>query len=368
MSKISICVNHFWPLVGGAEAVSRKIAEHLSKDHEVSIITRRVRGRDHSAIDLPIYEYVPGDWRSFIRHLDQSKPDIVFVYSDVFDFFRQLVTGGRNRFRLVIALCGANWIYSHRNFAKILFRNLINIDRIICHSVHDRDYKLCSGKEISKKVSIIPNGVDLDEFDNNSLERIDLQPDLIDKRWILNVSNFFPGKGQEHMVEILNQLPEPENLVYLQASSDIDFAIGQQLEAHWKKTCATKLNKKIQYKLVKNPPRSKLIGYFKQSNVFTFTSEKEVAPLVLLESMAAMTPWISADVGNAPGLSGGISVGAIKDSRYRSHYDERVFRLFAKHIPELWSTPTMGEAGRKQIEDEMTWDKVLPQYSSIFDR
>lgn len=363
--RVAICVNHFWPSIGGAEAVALKISKHLAQKHDVTVITRRIKNRDHSKCPVPIKEYSTGNFGSFLTQLSSMKPDVVFIYSDVFDFFRQLVMQSRTKYRLIVALCGANWIYGHHNFANILYRNIENIDTIIVHSEHDRDYKLCTNGNFLRKTVIIPNGVDLSEFDSNTLTRSDLHPDLSGRIWLLNVSNFFPGKGQENMIPILNSLPQKEKLAYIQVCSDIEFPIGQQLENNWKKLCVTKLDKNIEFRLIKNPPREKVIGYFKESNVFCFTSQKEVAPLVLLEAMAAQLPWISADVGNVKGLKGGKCIGAVKDSRYNSHFDERVFKLYANHIPELWSAPCIAEDGRRQIESAMTWDKILPQYSSI---
>ena len=36
--RIAICVNAFWPLVGGAEVVTKKIAEFLDEKHDVFVI------------------------------------------------------------------------------------------------------------------------------------------------------------------------------------------------------------------------------------------------------------------------------------------------------------------------------------------
>ena len=109
------------------------------------------------------------------------------------------------------------------------------------------------------------------------------------------------------------------------------------------------------------------IEFSENSNVFLFPTEKEVAPIVLLESMAASLPWISADVGNARGLEGGKVVSAQKDSRYHSVFDERVKSLFAKGISGLLAQPTVGDDGRRQVET-MTWDKILPRYISLIEK
>jgi len=107
------------------------------------------------------------------------------------------------------------------------------------------------------------------------------------------VSNFFPGKGQEHIINILDKLPNKEDYSYLQISSNIDFSIGKTLENKWNNQVMQCHNLDIRW--LKNLSRQDTIGYFKNSNVFVFTSEKEVAPIVTLESMAARLPWVSTD-------------------------------------------------------------------------
>lgn len=362
--KLVIAVNHFKPSIGGCEKVTKKIADYLSKHFEVIVITRRLRGRKYADFPYKIVEYTAGDRRSFERFLNIIKPRIVLVYSDVFDFFHHLIVR-ENRFKLVLALCGANWIHKQRGFANLFHRNSRKVDKIICHSEYDRDFRFCSSVLLKDKTVIIPNGVDLNEFDENHLTRQELLPDIVDKPWILNVSNFFPGKGQTHIFRVMELLKEKDP-VYIQVCSDIDFSIGEKLENEWKKLGSVKYPH-IQKKLMKNLSREKVVGIFKQSNVFAFTTEKEVAPLVLLEAMAAELPWVAMDVGNARGLKGGKYIPAIKDRHYQSIFDDRVCNLFADSMLEVLQTPSMGKEGRKQIEREMTWDKVLPQYLSLLE-
>jgi len=365
--RISICVNHFYPSVGGAEIVAKTIADYIAEHHEVSVFTRKLgQKRDQRDFSYPVYEYIAGDIVGFEKKIRDIKPDLVFVYSDVFDFFRTIATK-RQPYQVILALCGANWLHSHRNYINMLYRNMRNIKAVICHSERERDYRICSTEFIKNKTVVIPNGVWLDEFDTNTKTRQDLAPDIADKRWLVNVSNFFPGKGQEHLADIFLQMPEIDQTAYIQISSDIDFDIGKVLEGRWK-LATRKLKKKgMKVKLMKNIPREDVIGFLKQSNVFTFSSEKEVAPLVLLESMASSLPWVATNVGNADDLKGGLCVRSIKDSRYHSVFDKRTKLHFVETVSKMLNTPSVGVEGRKQIEDELTWDKILPQYLSLIE-
>ncbi len=367
--RIAICVNHFHPSVGGAETVAKTIADYIFKHHELSVLTRKLIGKKRDPRDFPyrVYEYQTGDLVGFEKRIHAIKPDVVLVYSDVFDFFRTLATK-RQSYQIVLALCGANWLYSHRNYVNLLYRNIKNIKAVICHSARERDYKLCSVSSIKDKTLIIPNGVWLDEFDQNAKTRQDLAPDIADRRWLVNVSNFFPGKGQEHLIDIFSQMPEMDQIAYVQISSDIDFEIGKMLEERWRLATRKLKSKGMKVRLMKNIPREDVIGFLKQSNVFTFPSEKEVAPLVLLESMAAALPWVATNVGNAEDLKGGSCIRSVKDSRYHSIFNKRVELQFREAVLNMWNTPTIGTEGRQQIEKELTWNKILPQYLSSIEK
>jgi len=361
--RIAICTNHYAPSVGGCEIVTQKIAESFH-DHDVYILTRRVPGRKSSD---HIIEYSPKDVQHFFTKLNKVGPDVVFIYSDVFDFFRHIVKNIIKP-RLIIALCGANYMYSNRNYAMQFHRQSSNIETLICHSEHDRDYKFCTGPLKSKTV-VIPNGVDTDEFDSNTISREELAHKYnlnSNQYWVVNVANFFPGKGQEHMVEVVKGFTHLENFQYLQISNDIEFSVGLQLETLWKKKVHT--SRVTNSHLLKNLPREDVVAFFKAANLFTLTSEKEVAPLVILEAMAARTPWVSFDVGNVRGLDGGRFVTCGKDRNYHCMVSARETRLFRQHIQELWSTPSLGDFGRRQIDREMTWNKVLPQYRTLIER
>jgi len=355
-------------MLGGCEKVVQKIVESLTSDYEVFVFTRRVSTRSLDDFkNYKVIEYTPSDIRGFTDKLKAIDPSILFVYSDRFDFFRHLVASRSARYKLIVALCGANWLYENGpTFKRRLGR--LGIDMFICHSECDRDFSLCQTPGISQKTFVIPNGVDLEEFDENTQNRNALiqkyyLDNIQDKRWIVNISNFFPGKGQIHLVDIIREL-DPEEYFYFQISSTIDFSIGDELEYQWKKKI---VQHSKNYRLLKNINRNDVISFLKNSNVFAFTTEKEVAPLVVLESMAARLPWVSTTVGNVSSLRGGRVIPALKDGHWHNIFDKRVKDLFVKHIKELSCTPSLGDEGRQQVEDELTWDRILPHYSNVIE-
>ena len=123
----------------------------------------------------------------------------------------------------------------------------------------------------------------------------------------------------------------------------------------------------INFVLAKDISRKYTVGLFKNSNVFLFPSEKEVAPLVLLECMTAKLPWVSSDVGNAKDLSGGVCITAAKNSKYYNAIDTRVKKLLASGIKKVWDMPQYANEGRFSIEQSLTWNKILPKYKEVIE-
>jgi glycosyltransferase involved in cell wall biosynthesis len=90
------------------------------------------------------------------------------------------------------------------------------------------------------------------------------------------------------------------------------------------------------------------------ADLFLFTSRVECAPLVILEAMAAATPWISFDVGNVTELAGGIVATS------RSELLDAARQVLSGQRPEL------GAAGHSAWEATHRWESVLDRYEAAF--
>lgn len=364
--KIVICTNYFYPHIGGSEVVCLALAKHLAKQHQVYVLTRKIAQRKSTDVDgIKILEYATTDASILVSTLKKIQPDAMFIYSDLFDYFRHFLSNPVNT-KIIIGMCGANWVHKNPGYANLFVKNLRNIHKLVCHSTLDRDYTFCQSVS-PDKTTVIPNGVDLDEFDTNKLSRADLAPEIADRVWILNVSNFFPGKGQELIPHILPLVNSSSPLAYLQIYHDLDFPLGKELENKWMIQTQSLRNSNIIVKPLKNISRDRVIGFFKQSNAFAFTTKKEVAPLVLLEAMASELPWVSTDVGNAKELHGGRVIHARKDSNQYSVFDNRVYSEFAGAIKDVVTNPNIAALGRKQIEHNFNWSIILPEYSYLLE-
>jgi glycosyltransferase involved in cell wall biosynthesis len=90
------------------------------------------------------------------------------------------------------------------------------------------------------------------------------------------------------------------------------------------------------------------------ADLFMFTSKLESGPLVILEAMAAGTPWVSYDVGHARELAGGIVTGGFSELIAAAG---RI--LDGEH-------PGLGAAGHEAWEAHHRWPEIVARYESVF--
>lgn len=361
--RLVLCCNHSYPHIGGSERVLKQISDSLSKppfNHDIYILS--------GSIKTPaVYEgvhYLPlaPTYGAFYEQLRNLKPDHTFVYGDYFRYCRDFVTNANNLpGTKSIALVGANYFLTHLGLFDLLKRNNIVP---ITHSKVYRDYTACLGRSLDPKV--IPYGIDLTEFDENKGV---IRPGANDKKMVLCVSNFFPGKGQEHLVRILKNLFNKRQDWYIVfVSATINFPIGKYLSIR----CRMALDQsQIEWYMLEDLPRTDVISAFKSCDLLTMPSQQEVGPLVLLEAQAAGNPWISLPVGISRELKGGMLVPAhSKDTMGRFNYSPSVDYTFMQTLDSLLSNEAeckrLGKTGRQQVEERYLWKDIVPQYDQAF--
>ena len=117
-------------------------------------------------------------------------------------------------------------------------------------------------------------------------------------------------------------------------------------------------------------PRPEVVQAFMAADLFVFASNIEYSPLVLFESVAAGTPFLSVPVGNAEEIAlwtgGGIICPANKDARGYTNVDPVEL---AKNIELIMADPLklskIGECGREEWQKRFTWKVIAEQYESI---
>jgi glycosyltransferase involved in cell wall biosynthesis len=148
-----------------------------------------------------------------------------------------------------------------------------------------------------EQFSYLPNGVNR-EFICDKREKKD------NHGYLLNISNYFPMKNQEFLLEAFYMSNTKLKLIFIGSSVLKDYL-------YHLKSLKMKFDKEYGLKEVEfllNISRDDTVKYLQNATLFLHSSKLEVFPMVILEAMAKGIPCICTKVGNVETLLGGVSV------------------------------------------------------------
>lgn len=118
-------------------------------------------------------------------------------------------------------------------------------------------------------------------------------------------------------------------------------------------------------------PRPDLVQAYMQSDLFVFASHIEYSPLVLFESVAAGTPFLSVPVGNAEEIAcwtgAGVICPASQDGKGHTDVNPEVLgKYWSRLAKDRGSLRRLGLAGREQWAERFTWQHITDRYEQVF--
>jgi len=122
--------------------------------------------------------------------------------------------------------------------------------------------------------------------------------------------------------------------------------------------------------LVTDFERRELVQAYMAADLFVFASNIEYSPLVLYETVAAGTPFLSVPVGHTEEIArwtgGGMICPADKDERgYTRVVPAVLAREIAKAIEDPQKLSTLGKVGQDAWKERFTWSAIAREYEAI---
>jgi glycosyltransferase involved in cell wall biosynthesis len=116
--------------------------------------------------------------------------------------------------------------------------------------------------------------------------------------------------------------------------------------------------------------RAELVQAYAAADLFIFASNIEYSPLVLYESAAAGTPFLTVPVGHADEIARWTGAGVIcpapKDDRGYTRVDPEYLALaIADLAQDRARLQALGRTGRQRWLANFTWEKIARRYESI---
>lgn len=363
--KIAIAVNHSWPHIGGSETVTRQVAEGLVKKYgyECTIYSTTTTTSPFFAHGVK-YKNCFNNHIQFLKDINGNY-DRLLVYSDLFVHWPRLVHDITSvKCPVIMAPVGMNGSL-RKSAVMSKMRACKDKLKFIVHTEGYHDQKIL--EDMNAEVYCIPNAVDLKEFDEYGHRDVTSHYGIHkDKINLLNVSNFFPDKGQELLPACLVGLEDKINVILI--SSGQSYALNKQLRQKAKRMFDSSGINAI---FLEEIPRYDMVNFYRECDIFIFPSLIESFGIVPMEAMACRTPWVSFPVGNMKNFEGGLlvnngfSVGL--DGRIQPTQD--AYLDFGKKVSQLIEDKELrkklGEEGRIQVEQEYTLDVVVDKYKEV---
>jgi glycogen synthase len=231
-----------------------------------------------------------------------------------------------------------------------------------------------------KRVKVIHNGIDLDEFKPTPDKRI-LEKYHIDKNipFILFVGRITRQKGIIHLVNAIKYLA-PGNQVVLCAGSPDTKEIGLEMAKKIEEAKKTSKNKIIW--VSEMVPKKDLIALYSQASVFVCPSVYEPFGIINLEAMACETPVVASAVGGIPEVVVNGKTGILVPLKHKSALnaepaDPRKFAFdLAQAVNSIMASPAknrrMAVASRKRVVEHFSWKsiaaKTLDFYKELIEK
>jgi glycosyltransferase involved in cell wall biosynthesis len=356
--RILATVEKYAPAIGGAERVVQRVAEGLAKrGHDVHVLTGGHR-RDAELNGVTVHRLpLSGNESRGIRGeravvdsvITEIQPHLLFNYATqtwTTDCCYAWLERPRP-FRMVLAPCGFSGLGTRRyaSYFAAMPQRLRRYDALILHSTVYQDWSFARSAG-ADPMFVVPNGADPPVSAENGTEA-----GLRGRALAVTVGSHVLGKAHAQFARVVRALArerEITGVIVAPPRRGVEAARGCQLACRARALAG-------QIELLDGSVPGVAADAIASADIFLFTSRLECAPLVIIEAMAAATPWVSFDVGNVAELPGGIVVA-----------NEGELRAAARQILD-GERPELGDEGRKAWEAEHRWDDVVLRYESVFE-
>jgi len=415
--RILFCCQFYAPSVGGVQEVMRQVAERLvARGHQVTVATTKLPARDFDMLHgVEIKEFnvsgnfvsgMAGEIEEYQKYVVAGNFDVVMIMAAqqwTFDALWPVLD--RMKGQKVFVPCGFSDLYvpAYAKYFQQLPGVLRKINHLVFHSTQYRDIDFARAHGLENS-SIIPVGASEEVFNVASDASFRVRHGIPEKSFLfLTVGSFTGLKGHLELANAFSRLTmgEGQHATLILNGNDVQgvdlsfsglvskciglvrtYGVQYSCGRIWKmflgtgatpKKIASRINASQANKqvLITNFSRPELTQAFKAADLFVFASNIEYSPLVLYESAAAGTPFLSVKVGNAEEIArwtgAGVMCPSTVDERGYTRVDEDVLaQSMAELMQQKDRLATLGAAGKKNWSEGYTWKTIAIQYEQLF--
>ena len=332
--KIAIMISLFLPKwIGGTETATYNIAKYLAKNgHEVHIITSLDEGLPNISIENNFFihrvfwkrTYKTGPIgftlrliyykffliRMFLK-IKEINPDIVHsqsMWTSIPGYMAKKVLK-----KPYVLYCRGSDVYLSAMPLKLIEKKMIkNADAVI--GLTD-DMKRVIQKKYDRDVFVIPNGIDVLKFKNNSKHK-----SASESRLILYVGRLHPVKGIKYLIQSMTKIIERNPNAKL-------LIVGEGEDKNKLVQLVRDLNLSDYISFKEHVLNDEIPQIMSSADIFVLPSLSESFGIVLIEAMACGLPIVATNVGGIPSIVKDNINGFLVDTKNSDMISEKVLCL-----------------------------------------
>jgi len=376
--RILMISSSFYPKIDGSIRVVYDLSRKLvDRGHDVYLLTRRLPGTSPIEIVDGIYvvRVGPSGATLFDRSLfslRQGLEVLKILKSRYFDVIHShgcapgvagIVGKCFRKVPVVISFHGHQllWPKSVRWKGKTALKLEIWLERtivrradfIVAQSIGIKNFFInLFGSEISEKIKIIPNGVDLDTFDAQITQREVEMPSPM----ILSVGTLARVKGFDILIKampmVLRKYPQAKFII-----------VGEGPQKSYFHTLAKRLGVEDSLVLTGQAIGSRLKHFYRMASVVVLPSYSEFFGLVVLEAMAMCKPVISTKVLGPSDIIINGENGLLTEPGDSKKLADAIIHLLSDQ--ELAKNIVF--RGRRTVKEKYDLNVVVEQHERLYD-
>jgi glycosyltransferase involved in cell wall biosynthesis len=364
--KIAILVSYFPPQrLAGTEIATYNTARHLAKQgHEVHVITSSDKELPKDSAEQGFYVHRLGStqlrflgaavfWLKALPRLKRLKPDIVHGQS---------IAMGVAGFLAKKCLRKPYVVYGRGSdvYLSWLFKGLIsrlvlkNADAVIALT---QDMKREMQKSWNRDIWVIPNGIDLEGFDN--LPRDEMRAKLrakANEKLIIFVGRLRPAKGLKYLIKAIDIVKQSDQSARL-------LLVGEGPEEESLKRLVRKLNLESYLEFVGQIQNEEVPRYMAAADILVLSSLSEGFPVTVLEAMASGLPIVATRVRGLPETIEDGQNGFLVEPKNPGQIADRLLRLLGND--ELRASIS---ANNRDKAKGYSWEKITARLEQVYQK
>ena len=361
--KIAILTPLFPPKhLAGLEIAAYNIAKRLAKKYDVHVITTLDEDLPKKSMEegfyvhrfktskIPILRTVSYYIKSIFA-VKKINPDIVHVQT-IFLALSGLLIKKFLRKPYVVYGRGSD-VYLRQGLENLISKPILkNADAVI---VLTEDMKRGIQKIWNKDVFVIPNGIDLERFENLSKEDLRSKLEIKEEKIIVFVGTLRSVKGVKYLIEAMKIIIDKNKNTRL-------FIVGDGKERKYLENLVKELVLEKYVTFIGKVPNEEVPEYMAASDVFVLPSLSESFGIVNLEAMASGLPIVATNVRGLPEIIKNGENGFLVEPKNPEQIADKVSLLLEDdELRERMSRKNREKAKR------YSWEAVIEKLESVYE-